>query len=1239
MKPQPWKQWERVVNANAIADGLESLPKHWSLTPLRDKQPFRANWQSEPFISHDNFTTWLLDGEKKFSKKSFKAYQAYISGYGLRTGDSSNGLVALDVDGASVEPLLQALSNGDLPKTVSWSSGKDGRRQLLFQVPNEYWQQLADFNRLVRNEHNGVKTSDGEALEIRYNRCQSVLPPSRHPQTGAYYWINSPSDCEVATAPNWLCELLIDKANEEKQAELARAREAEAARARADARKQQRQQSNFVGTPPLEIFLTRDDQDLINSGTGQGNRDNAGFKLAANLIATCDRLQVLGIPFEGDGQGLFEEFAVKCSPALSNRDINRIWKSASKKSKPSLNDDQLEKRFSYWQWQQNPKQDSYLEPDRDEYEKYCQWEAEQERILEAQDSEHEHKERQSLSDYIKKTFNRVAWKFWKRTGELPAAPQPNPKPKTDAIVLLSDWQQWVEAKPPVISYKPGFLPSKEEYQKLGCPKIEFQGGDRKKLLKEIYQKWDKFNEIYKEWDKSLILESSDTGQGKSHDAGNLTSDYLTGGKGQVYYNDVNHRNPSTETVERNFTDLDSRNNGLAHDHERKTASGYPHVVRPKNGQKPDIEGNCPEADTFLLLNQDKNLIMRGGKGSAICEICPHYKDDDGKVACSFILDRTATLNSEKEIRLHLAQSVPGKAVAVGDDKPKKPVDVFIIEEAGASLNTNKNILVAKKDFTHAYQELKQKDNDLAYVVEPLHDALYKLFNVEEMPEYGFDFVDVREVLLKTLPLIYQRAEEKLFDKWLSNGWDLENSTPETSFWRFISKSISDTLYPKWGAILNARQSPEQKQAIIKDHVPLNWISLALNAIAENKAHLRVDHFGLHITKYDRRYRSTMNSYRMVVMLDSTLTRSELALITKFKKSDIVEIRQVKPDYSNYEITIINGIGSCSKKRRAKSDFDLQVRIEKAVGQIHNTHKFIGVIDHQNFANNYWGYEEVGTEVKSGYWGRDNRGSNDFMRSKALALIGTPLPNLGQAAAEYHALTGNVVRPANLSGSYGHYVRSRAKAETYQAIGRSRAHLKPEPTHIYLIGNEAVTAKDLMQRYPGCTVNEVDIYDFCPEAAPKGVQRGRGLVEALINAIKGNTSTGSKQIAAQLGVSDSRVRQLGSEIFKDSGIEGGFAVLKSALVLLIESFNTKLTDLAELPEVARWVAETYLPLLVDEDLTEAMEQFRSLGVGFGWKTFKKILAATDATVVCKLLSKLLAVAVPSLDLHLPEPDAG
>ncbi len=1249
MNPQDWKLWQRVPKAQAIADALKNIPAHWNLTPLRDKAAFRPNWQTEPFINHNNFTTWLLDGEEKISSKGFKPYRAYISGYGLRTGDSSNGLVALDVDGASAEPVLKALSNGDLPQTVSWTSGKPGRRQLLFQVPDEYRGQLVDFNRSVITEHNGVRTADGEILELRYNKCQSVLPPSRHPQTGAYHWLNSPTVIDVAIAPAWLCELLQKLANQEKQAELARAREAEAARESAEVRRHQRQQSLFVGTPPLEIFLTRNDQDLINSGTGQGNRDNAGFKLAANIIATCDRLQVLGIPFDGDGQGLFEEYAVRCSPPLSSRDINRIWKSASKKSFASLNDDQLEKRFSYWQWEQNPNKDSYLEPDRIEYEKYCQWEEEQERILKAQILEHECKERKSISDLIKEAYNKVASKLCKRTGLLPDNPQPNPQPnpqqkpvKTDAIVLLSDWHQWLESntKPPIIPYKPGELISEEEWSLLGCPKIRFEVGDRKKLIKELYQKWE----------KPRIFESSDTGLGKSHNAGELTSDYLTNGEGRVCYNDPNHRNPTTPTVEQNFTDQISRSsNGFVYDHERETASGYPHVVRPKDGQVPDIKGNCPETETFLLLNQDKNLITLGGENSPICEKCKHYKDGED-VVCGFILARRDILQGSPQVRQHLLQSIPGKTVAENENDKKDsedkapPFTVFIVEEIGATLNPYKNVLATKKDLTHAYQELKQKDSKLAQVVEPLHDALYALLNVDEMPEYGYDFVALRRHLLPTIPKIYANASELLWDRWLKYGWDWEDGIPKTTFWEFIIDSISRTLRPNLEAMLHRGQSPEQKQAVIRDNVALNWISLALEAVIDNEAHLRVDQFGLHITEYNWRYHSIMTSYKLVLMMDSTLTKNELAVLTKFKKSDIVEIQQVKPDYSNYKFTIINGIGSCSKKRRAKGDFDLQVRVERTVGKIHAHHKIlghktIGVIDHQLFANNYWGYEEADTEIKSGYWGRDNRNSNEFMRCKALILIGTPLPNLGQAAAEYHALTNNVVRPVDLFGGYGHYVRSRAKAETYQGIGRSRAHLKPEPTHIYLIGNEAVTESDLMQRYPGCTVNEIDIYDFCPEAAPKGVQTDRGFMATLVNAIKGNAPTGSKNIAAQIGVGASRVRQIGKEILEDLGIEGGFSQLKSLLVLLIDTFKAKLTPLEELDDELRWLAETYLPLFATEEPTEAIKEFLLLGKAYGWKTFKKVLTATDAPTLCHLLKIVLDLVVPSLDLELPEGKPG
>ena len=48
-------------------------------------------------------------------------------------------------------------------------------------------------------------------MELRWrdkggNHLQSVLPPSKHPETGSYCWINSPSTTRLAVAPDWFLE-------------------------------------------------------------------------------------------------------------------------------------------------------------------------------------------------------------------------------------------------------------------------------------------------------------------------------------------------------------------------------------------------------------------------------------------------------------------------------------------------------------------------------------------------------------------------------------------------------------------------------------------------------------------------------------------------------------------------------------------------------------------------------------------------------------------------------------------------------------------------------------------------------------------------------------------------------------------------------------------------------------------------------------------------------------------------
>ena len=204
-----WTPFQPVPNANEIADALTSLPSHWSLTPLWEKRPYRDGWQTESFIRHEEIAAILRQGEERISKRTGQPYRAFCSGYGLRLGDVSGGLLAVDIDGSSAQDLLTALAETSLPETVSWTSGKPGRRQLLYQIPDSYREQLQSFRRKTITQWEGVTAHPGELLELRYNQHQSVLPPSFHRDTGQYYWLVSPEEINVAIAPTWLCEFLV----------------------------------------------------------------------------------------------------------------------------------------------------------------------------------------------------------------------------------------------------------------------------------------------------------------------------------------------------------------------------------------------------------------------------------------------------------------------------------------------------------------------------------------------------------------------------------------------------------------------------------------------------------------------------------------------------------------------------------------------------------------------------------------------------------------------------------------------------------------------------------------------------------------------------------------------------------------------------------------------------------------------------------------------------------------------
>jgi len=226
------------------------------------------------------------------------------------------------------------------------------------------------------------------------------------------------------------------------------------------------------------------------------------------------------------------------------------------------------------------------EPDPEAYAEYLKWENEQEEAEEAE-------VRQNFFDDIQAQLRKIhsrACRLFKGFGTPPAHPK-------------------VEK----LSYVPGYLPTPEEWQALGRPKIIFQAGTRLVAFREALQKGWKF-----------VLDSSAPGLGKSHEAGLLQLEDLECER--IWLMNDSHRNPTTATQEANFTDMPVRNDGLVTDPSRQTALGNPHVRWPKGDEVPDTGNNCHRAPLFHELAEKGYVMDRvenadGEAPNPICATC------------------------------------------------------------------------------------------------------------------------------------------------------------------------------------------------------------------------------------------------------------------------------------------------------------------------------------------------------------------------------------------------------------------------------------------------------------------------------------------------------------------------------------------------------------------------------------------------------------------------------------------
>ena len=178
---------------------LEGAPESWKYTPVLFKGGFVDQWNKKPLSIHEAIRL----GTNYINPTKDDASPITLTGLGLHLGKfTKTGCFDFDQEKLTKEEIEKKFKEWfkreikELPKSISWTSGKPNRYQVAFEIPENYWDLLGNHN----------SPPELPEMELRWDKLQSVLPPSKHPETGSYKWINSPKEVPLAKAPEWFLE-------------------------------------------------------------------------------------------------------------------------------------------------------------------------------------------------------------------------------------------------------------------------------------------------------------------------------------------------------------------------------------------------------------------------------------------------------------------------------------------------------------------------------------------------------------------------------------------------------------------------------------------------------------------------------------------------------------------------------------------------------------------------------------------------------------------------------------------------------------------------------------------------------------------------------------------------------------------------------------------------------------------------------------------------------------------------
>lgn len=768
-----------------------------------------------------------------------------------------------------------------------------------------------------------------------------------------------------------------------------------------------------------------------------------------------------------------------------------------------------------------------------------------------------------IANELSKLISRASYKYQKKLGKLPERVELTAVASADLSLADSAGkpralatQQLPKCLPPtkdrdyIIEFN-GDLPDLKERDDYTV--IEIERNQLKEVIKQLHQKTES---------GCIISLDLPTGTGKSHDFGSLNATDI---EADIIYTHSQHRNPTVGTIEDNYEPIGGKHGGLVHDYKRLTENGYPYVRHRRDNEELedfDTPANCQHFETFKVA-RDKGINLLGGKGSANCENCNHYKNDEGKVVCSALLGRLELNSNAGDFRKYRTHPVSLPSFA----KRNNP-SLLIIDESDRELQSLLNkITVEARDIWAAWGTLNEKNPALADIFKPIAEQLKETINNFDN-RYGVKLSELKQSIDFKAVLA-----ELIGAGAITPNIDITDITPRAL--KVIAKAIAKILQPDLHELFKGCHNPEERANRARNHINANWISPLLRAFAGSGS-VRVDANGLHFTACNQNLANNIKNADTIIAATATTNLTELAYQLKTSKKRIIRVKlKTPPDCSNLTFKIINGMG-IKGNRRDDSDNCATNRLQRLIDKIiGNPSKTYAIIDNKKHLPSH--KDKRGVDF--GYWhSQDTRGGNRFKCKDALVLIGAPYPNIGETICDYEAQTGRLVSGDYSSDrSFMTWLSRKKDAEIIQGIGRLRANNRSDNLDCWLIDSQ-ISERTLAENFPGCQIEKVNLFEFCLDALPVDRQKEFRVTQAL--AQFDETITRDK-LAHNLGMSTGNISRIAKKLVENLGIASkhAFSTLKQFVTVAIKGLLSE-SD-GELNPDYDWFLRDYFPSLLEE----------------------------------------------------------